>query len=408
MKDILHIARAHITTALRERITLFWFVVFPVFLLTILSLIFGKVGNEGEISFEISLINQEDSASSGFAFSDVIAGAFHEMSTTVDGALEPLFSLHTLDDATDSDQFLESELTALRRGRRAAVLLIPAGLNQAVVANLLQPDASTALADPVRLQLFMSDSNAASTYASQIIQQVLTEIDRRILVEMGRFDDNQAIASETHWIGGEGEETSYVDFVLPGIILMGFFVNGLFGVPGTILFNRDRKVLRRYWVTPLSVARYLVGFGLGHLTLCAVQFVLLYSLGVFVFGAAIRFASPASIGLLILAATTFMAFGFLIASLAKTANGGMATANILNMPMMFLSGLFFPTSGLPVFMMVIVYLNPVSYLLEGLRHSVGVQNSTLMPALTILLVPIGWILLSSLVTSRRLKWDVER
>ena len=103
-----------------------------------------------------------------------------------------------------------------------------------------------------------------------------------------------------------------------------------------------------------------------------------------------------------------MAFGFLIASLARTANGGMATANILNMPMMFLSGMFFPTGGLPSFIMVIVYANPVSYLLEGLRRSVGVQNSTIMPSIWIVIVPLLWILVSSLVSARKLKWDVER
>ena len=61
MKDILFIARAHIATALRERVTLFWFLIFPVFLLTILTLIFGQIGQEGEISFDITLINQDRS-----------------------------------------------------------------------------------------------------------------------------------------------------------------------------------------------------------------------------------------------------------------------------------------------------------------------------------------------------------
>ena len=406
MKDILLIAKTHIATAIRERVTLFWFLIFPVFLLTVLTLIFGQIGNEGEISFDITLINQEGSASGAFAFSEIIASVFLEMSQSENDTIEPLFSLHTPKDNDDLENFLESELTELRRGHRAAVLVIPDGFNESVLAKLMQ--GSPVATESAGLQLFMSNSNAASEYASQIIQQVLTEIDRRILIESGRFDPNRAVVSETHWIGGEGEETPYVNYVLPSIILMGFFVNGLFGVPGTILFNRDRKVLRRYWVTPLSVMRYLAGFGLGHLILCVVQFVLLYLLGVYVFGATISFASLQSIGLLILAATTFMAFGFLIASLARTANGGMATANILNMPMMFLSGMFFPTSGLPAFIMVIVYLNPVTYLLEGLRLSVGVQNSTLMPRLWILIVPLLWILLSGLVTSLRLKWDVER
>lgn len=406
MKDILLIAKGHLATAVRERITLFWFLVFPVFLLTILTLIFGQMGNEGSINFAVTLINHEESASDEFAFSAIISDTFRDLSRSTDASVEPLFSLYTPGNDENLETFLDSELTQLRRGRRNAVLVIPEGFNKSVKASLVQ--GASAITEGSGLQLYMSDSNVASEYASQIIQQVLTEIDRRILVEMGEFDPNQAVARETRWVGGEGEETPYVDYVLPGIILMGFFVNGLFGVPGTILFNRDRKVLRRYWVTPLSVARYLAGFGLGHLTLCTIQFVILYLLGVVAFGATISFASLESIGLLILAATTFMALGFLIASLAKTANGGMATANILNMPMMFLSGMFFPTSGLPRFLMVIVYLNPVSYLLEGLRRSVGVQTGTLMAPVWILLVPLGWILVSGLLASTRLKWDVER
>ena len=406
MNDIVFIARTHIATALRERVTLFWFLVFPVFLLTILTLIFGQIGNEGEISFDVTLINQEQSTQDNFAFSEIISDVFAEMSQSIGGAMEPLFSLHTPESSGNLDAYLDSELTELRRGRREAVLVIPAGFNESVMAALMQ--GSSIPSNNAGLQLFMSDSNVASEYAAQIIQQVLTEIDRSVLIEAGQFDASQAIESETNWIGRQDEETAYVDFVLPGIILMGFFVNGLFSVPGTILFNRDRKVLRRYWVTPLSVLRYLAGFGLGHLALCVVQFALLYTLGVVVFGATISFASFESIGLLVLAATTFMAFGFLIASLARTANGGMATANILNMPMMFLSGMFFPTSGLPTFIMALVYLNPVTYLLEGLGRSVGGQNSTLMPTIWILIVPLGWILLSSLVTGRRLKWDVER
>lgn len=406
MKDILFIAKAHIVTALRERITLFWFLIFPAFLLTILSLIFGQVGNEGEINFDISLINQDVATSSESSLSNMIASVFSELSQTDEAGAEPLFTLHTVPVNVDPDEFLESELLELRRGRRAAILAIPDGFSAAARASLGANSAQ--VPEGMGLQLFMSDSNVASVSASQIIQQVLTAIDRRILIESGQFDPDKAVTSETHWVGRQDEETAYVDFVLPGIILMGFFVNGLFGVPGTILFNRDLRVLRRYWVTPLTVARYLAGFSLGHLILCVVQFILLYGLGTLAFGATISFASLDSIGLLVLAAVTFMAFGFVIASVAKTANGGMATANILNMPMMFLSGMFFPITGLPSFILAIVYVNPVTYLLEGLRHSVGVQDTTLMPVIWIVIVPLGWILLSVLTTSRRLQWDVDR
>ncbi len=408
MKDILFIAKSHITAALRERITLFWFLIFPIFLLVILTLIFGQLGNEGEINFEITLINRESPSVSNFAVSNLIVAAFSELAQASDGTLEPLFTLHTPGNSVDRAQFQSSELAELRRGRRAAVLVIPEEFDQSVLATLGQVEPREDTHPSQSLQLYMSSSNVASSYASQIIEQVIAAIDRQILLETGRMDASRMIGSETHWIGQASEDAMYVDFVLPGIILMGFFVNGLFGVPGTILFNRQQKVLRRYWVTPLSVSRYLAGFALGHLALCVVQFVLLVMLGIFAFGASIRFSSVASIGLLVLAAITFMAFGFLIAALAKTANSGMATANILNTPMLFLSGMFFPVSGLPPVIMVLFYLNPVSYLLDGLRTSVGVQATTLLPGWSILCAPLAWIILSSRVASRRLKWDVER
>ncbi len=405
MKDTLRIAWAHIVTAVRERVTLFWFLVFPAFLLVILVLIFGNIGQEGEISFDITLINQAGESANAMSFAAAIQRAFETLATPQEEGAEPLFTLHTPPVDVDPDTYLDTELTELRRGHRGAVLVIPPDFDGAVTTSLLDGGTPN---NTSSLQIYMSETSVSSDYATQIVQQVLTEIDRQILMQAGRFDPDAAIATQTEWVGGEGDETPYVDFVLPGIILMGFFVNGLFGVPGTILFNRDRKVLRRYWVTPLSVSRYLAGFGLGHLALCGIQFALLYVLGVYVFGAHVRFASVDAALLLVLAAFTFMAFGFLIASLAKTANAGMATANILNMPLMFLSGMFFPTGGLPLFILAIVYINPVTYLMEGLRRSVGVQSSTLMPPLLTVVVPIGWILLSISIAAWRLRWDVER
>lgn len=405
MKDVLLLALTHVATAIRERITLFWFLVFPVFMLVILSLIFGQIGQEGEINFDIALLNQDASEADVAGFSHMIVDVFANLATPQATGQEPLFTLHRPAEGEAPDAFLDRELTSLRRGRRAAVVVIPEGFGDAVLRATAPSTGEQP--EPAKLTVYMSRTSVASEMATEIIEQVLAEIDREILVRGGRFDPSTEIQAQTLWLGQSGEETRYIDFLLPGIVLMGFFVNGLFGVPGAILFNRDRKVLRRYWVTPLSVSRYLAGFSLGHLSLCAIQFVFLFLLGRYGFGAAISFAQPAAFLTLILAAVTFMAFGFLIASLARTANAGMATANILNMPMMFLSGMFFPVAGLPALLKVVVYVNPVSYLVNGLRASVGVESGSFSPGLLIG-VPLGWIALSVLVAARKLKWDVER
>jgi ABC-2 type transport system permease protein len=198
-----------------------------------------------------------------------------------------------------------------------------------------------------------------------------------------------------------------VDFLLPGIVLMAFFMGGLFSVSGAILYARDQKILRRYWVTPLGIPQYFAGFSLGYLAMCLLQFALLWTVGRFGFGATIRFAQPLVIVYLALSAATFLSFGFLVASLAKTAGAGMAIANIVNMPMMFLSSLFFPVGELPLFLRVILFLNPLSYLADGLRTSLGVAQGVLPGPLTFV-VPLAWIALSAGVATRRLRWDVGR
>ena len=408
MKDVLLVARTHLFTAFRERITLFWFLVFPVFLFVLLSLIFGRTGQEGEINFAVTLINRDQETTQPAEFAAMVEELFREVGTSRIEGKEPLFTLYEPQEGEDLDAFLASEQKVLRRGKRAAIIVIPEGFSRGLSSQMSPPPhpLDEAIERPA-LTIYMSRNNVASEMATSIVEQILAGVDREILTRMGRFDVSEAVESETVWAGGRSSEVRYVDFLLPGVILMGFFTTGLFGVPGAILFGRDLKILRRYWVTPLTVPRFLAGFSLGHLSLYVVQFFILFLIGRYGFGATVGFARPQPILFLLLSATTFLTFGFLIASVAKSATAGMAIAQVLNMPMMFLSGLFFPTTGLPLFLTVIVYVNPVSYLAEGLRMSVGVEAGTFVLPLVIG-VPLAWIALSIVVATRRLRWDVER
>lgn len=403
MRDVIRIARTHISTALREKVTLFWFLIFPVFMLVILSLVFGQIGQQGEITFEVSLVNFDHDG----GFAEMIEGVFAGLSTARTAGEEPLFTLRRPGPSDDPTEFLESELQAVRRGRRAAVVAIPDGFSRGIEGRLAAAGALSSPSSEISLAIYFSEGNATSGMATSIIDQILAGVDRETLARAGRFDNAQVIPSRATWVGSEEGETRYIDFLLPGIILMGLFTNGLFGIPGAILFSRDQRVLRRYWVTPLSVPRFLAGLSIGHLCLSALQFALLFLIGRYALGASISFAALQPALYLVLAAATFMAFGFLIASLAKTANSGMAIANVLNMPMMFLSGLFFPIAGLPVFLAAIVYANPVSYLIDGLRASVGVESG-IFPTSLVVAVPLAWIAVSSGIAAWRLRWDVGR
>ena len=412
MIGILLVARTHLFTAFRERITLFWVLIFPIFIFTILTLIFGRIGQEGEINFSVGLVNLDAEATATWEFGTMIEGLFAELGTPQIEGKEPLFTLSQPEGGEDPQAFITREQEALARGMRTAVIVIPEGFSRRIEQSFApagfsaEPGSSTTEAPQGALSIYYSEGNPSSEMAAGIIEQILAGVDREILTRAGRFDEEAAVPTETVWMG-DAAQIRYVDFLLPGVILMAFFTSGLFGVPGAILFSRDQKILRRYWVTPLSVPRYLAGLSIGHIVLALIQSVLLILLGKYGFGASVSFVAIQPVAFLLLAQITFMAFGFLIASVARTANSGMAIANVLNMPMMFLSGLFFPVAGLPLFLKAIVYANPVSYLAEGVRTSLGVEAGVFSTPLVVA-VPLAWIALSIGVASRKLRWDVER
>lgn len=396
MREVLHLGWASFLTALRERETLFWFVLFPLLLLSILTLVFGELGQEGKVNFTVALVNGDRGP-----FAAVVEEVLVSLSKPSEPGKEPLFTLRRPGEEEDEEAFIARAREAVRLGDLAALIVIPEGFHAATLASL------AGSGSPSPLQVYVNDSNAASRMAADVVDQVLARLNREILVLSGAYRPQEALAVETDWVGGSGAPVAYVDFLLPGVVLMAFFVGGLFSVPGTILFSRDLKILRRYWVTPLRVSQYLAGFSLGYLAMCALQFTLLVLVGRLAFGATVTFARPLAILYLLLSALTFLALGFLVAALAKTAQGGMALANIINMPTLFLSSLFFPVADLPLFLRAILLVNPLSYLGEGLRFAVGTGQLTVHPALTAA-IPLGWAALSVGVAARRLKWDVAR
>ncbi len=411
MKGTLSISVMYVVTAFRERITLFWFLVFPLFLLGILTMVFSGIGS-GSAVFDVALVRLEG-PQAAFDAAGMVEQAFRSLGgETANGGgdeQQPLFTLSepAVGAAEPVSEILGTQHELLQNGKLDALIIIPGGFNDDLGERIAAAPADDTTSG-IEIEVWIDAGRATSELAFDVISQVLATIDREIQIAVGRYDPaaEPTVAYETV-SPSEGQDLRYIDFLLPGVVLMGFLTAGLFGVPGNILYGRDRGLLRRYWVTPLSVPRYLVGYTFGHLALCVIQAAALLALGTFGLGATVSLLQPATLLFLLLAMCTFLAFGFLIASLAKTANGGMAIANILNMPMMFLGGLFFSVGDVPIALRVIMLANPVTYLAEGLRRASGVEAGT-VPWLATLLVPGAWIVGSIVIAAKRLSWDVER
>ena len=102
--------------------------------------------------------------------------------------------------------------------------------------------------------------------------------------------------------------------------------------------------------------------------------------------------------LLIAVVSTFLSL--LLAILATEVFEVQTLSNFVRFPMIFLCGLFFPVSALPLFMQPISFLLPLTYGVDILHHAIGGEQ--LLPPAVDFSVLAGFCLLLFMLSLRRI------
>jgi ABC-type multidrug transport system permease subunit len=159
----------------------------------------------------------------------------------------------------------------------------------------------------------------------------------------------------------------YIDFLIPGLFGMNIMSTGLWGIGWVIAELRLKKLLKRLAATPMKRWHFLASFAAVRLLFLAAEGPFLIGFGVLVFGTPFR-GSPLVLALLaFLGAAAFSGIGLLIASRAQNQQTVGGLINLVLLPMMLLSGVFFPASNFPDAMQPLVRLLPLTALNDGMR-----------------------------------------
>jgi ABC-2 type transport system permease protein len=167
---------------------------------------------------------------------------------------------------------------------------------------------------------------------------------------------------------------------------------------------REQKILRRILATPLNPNRFVTAQVGARLVLSVVQSGLILGVGVFVFGATIH---GNVLWLFVLAAVgnlIFLSIGFSIAGRARNADAADGMANAVALPMLFLSGTFFPTDTLTEVMRTVVAFLPLTPLLEAMCI-IAVDGDPITAADSQLLVIAAWVAVSFAVATRLFRFQ---
>ncbi len=171
--------------------------------------------------------------------------------------------------------------------------------------------------------------------------------------------------------GGLGASISfggadYQSFIFPGVIMMTtLFSSIFFGI--YIVWDKKVDFFKEVLVAPLSRTTLFAGKMLGGCTDALIQSVILILLGP-LFGISYTlFGLGIIIIFVMLIAAGATSLGLAIGSQMSSFEGFGLIQSFVVMPLFFLSGALYPIDNLPLWLKGITYLNPLTYVVDGMR-----------------------------------------
>jgi ABC-type multidrug transport system permease subunit len=177
--------------------------------------------------------------------------------------------------------------------------------------------------------------------------------------------------------------TRYIDFLVPGLICMGVMMSCMWGVSYDIIEKRSKKLLRRMVATPMKRSNFLVALITVRIAMNFVEAGLLFLFSWLVFNITIQGSIA---GLLLFFISGNIAFAgisvFISSHTAKTEIGN-GLINLVSMPMMVLSGIFFSYHNFPAWTIAVIQKFPLTMMADGIR-SIFIEGTgfhdTLLPS----------------------------
>ena len=114
-----------------------------------------------------------------------------------------------------------------------------------------------------------------------------------------------------------------------------------------LVADREKLILKRLAATPLKRWQLVGSNVLMRLLIALVQSVIIVGVGVLFFGVEITGPWALTVFFVSLGAVAFLALGYVVASFAKTEDSANGMTSVIQFPMMFLSGTFFPIEAMP-------------------------------------------------------------
>jgi ABC-2 type transport system permease protein len=347
---------------IRDRAALFWTLAFPL----IFIFLFGFIFQGGDFRLQLGWADEDGSPGSAD-----LRAAFEAIEGVeiVEG---------TADEVTEQ----------LRTGGVDAVVVVPAGYGDTLAAA----QAGTGPPATVTLYTDAAAPQGGST-ATQIVNGVLSSVNLG-----GR---PPFVVAETESV--QTQDLNAISYFVPSILGMSVMQVGIFAaIP--LVADREKLILKRLNATPLRRWQLVSSNVAMRILVALFQAVIIVAVGTLVFGVETTGNWLLAAGFVVLGSLAFLAMGYLIASFTPTEEAANGVTQVVQLPMMFLSGTFFPIDAMPDFLQAIARVIPLTYLSDALRQ-VMVGGAAFAPLAVCAAVLVVCLVVCFAISARFFRWQ---
>ena len=321
---------ANLKMIVRNRQSLFWALAFPLMMVFLFGLIASRIDWGDDLRVTIAVVdNAGDNLSSRLVGSLLDAGIFEV-------------------------QAGQTEADALRRiedGDLDFLLVMPEGFQSLAGSGY-----------PAPVTLAYDESHSTSGFVIAALERFLAALN----LDMAGASPSVELATDARSVQGSFAG-DYKSFILPGMAIWGIMSFSVIGIATSMAGYREKKIFRRIKATPLKARTFFAAQVLAYLALSMVQAAIILGVGALAYGVSIS-GNILIIGLVIaLGNVIFLNLGFLVGTYSKTVSAASGLGNLVVLPMLMTSGIFFPAEYLPDALAAVVRYLPVYPMAEAVR-----------------------------------------
>lgn len=212
-----------------------------------------------------------------------------------------------------------------------------------------------------------NESNATITYLlseAAAIESALTDA-KKGLSEIISRNPEEAITPIIVRAETAFPSARYIHFLIPGIAGIVTMFIALFLSSVSLVREKNSGTFVRNLLSPMSILSFTVQKAVSALFLTILPVIVLFAIGVAVFEVFIPLGSaPLLILTMMLLALVFVGIGLIIAFFSESENTALLGSLMIGLPLLFVSGIFFPLEMMPPAMASVAQLTPITQGIE--------------------------------------------